>query len=237
MARLMFLSLMRFQIDPQLEPIMVKNQKPSVTYRETLLARYQGFCDAIAAIFFPYAEVVVHDLGTQSVVYIANNISKRMLGDASALDNIEFDSDENVLGPFEKLNWDGRAVRSVSIVVRDDQQQAIGVICLNLNIAVFEQARAALDLFVKGAKIVPQPDKLFKDDWQERINTYLHHWLQQNQLGLSTLSREHKRQLVHVLYEQGAFNGKSAANYVANVLDMGRATVFKHLKEIKEKNQ
>ena len=216
---------------------MAKNQKPPITYREALLARYQGFCDAIAAIFFPYAEVVVHDLGTQSVVYIANNISKRMLGDASALDNIEFDSDENVLGPFEKLNWDGRAVRSVSIVVRDDQQQAIGVICLNLNIAVFEQARAALDLFVKGAKIVPQPDKLFKDDWQERINTYLHHWLQQNQLGLSTLSREHKRQLVHVLYEQGAFNGKSAANYVANVLDMGRATVFKHLKEIKEKNQ
>ncbi len=216
---------------------MAKNQKPPITYREALLARYQGFCDAIAAIFFPYAEVVVHDLGTQSVVYIANNISKRMLGDASALDNIEFDSDENVLGPFEKLNWDGRAVRSVSIVVRDDEQQAIGVICLNLNIAVFEQARAALDLFVKGAKIVPQPDKLFKDDWQERINTYLHHWLQQNQLGLSTLSREHKRQLVHVLYEQGAFNGKSAANYVANVLDMGRATVFKHLKEIKEKNQ
>ena len=216
---------------------MAKNKKTPITYREVLLARYQGFCDAIAAIFFPYAEVVVHDLGTQSVVYIANNISKRMLGDASALDNIEFDSDENVLGPFEKLNWDGRAVRSVSIVVRDDEQQAIGVICLNLNIAVFEQARAALDLFVKGAKIVPQPDKLFKDDWQERINTYLHHWLQQNQLGLSTLSREHKRQLVHVLYEQGAFNGKSAANYVANVLDMGRATVFKHLKEIKEKNQ
>ena len=120
---------------------MAKNQKTPITYREVLLARYQGFCDAIAAIFFPYAEVVVHDLGTQSVVYIANNISKRMLGDASALDNIEFDSDENVLGPFEKLNWDGRAVRSVSIVVRDDEQQAIGVICLNLNIAVFEHER------------------------------------------------------------------------------------------------
>ena len=92
---------------------MAKNQKTPITYREVLLARYQGFCDAIAAIFFPYAEVVVHDLGTQSVVYIANNISKRMLGDASALDNIEFDSDENVLGPFEKLNWDGRAVSKV----------------------------------------------------------------------------------------------------------------------------
>jgi predicted transcriptional regulator YheO len=214
---------------------MAKNKKLTVSYKDQLLARYQGFCDGIAAIFFPYAEVVVHDLGTQSVVYLANNISKRALGDASALDNIQFDSDENVLGPFEKVNWDGRRVRSISIVVREDSGNPIGVICLNLNVAVFEQARDALDLFVKGAKLMPQPDKLFKDDWQERINTYLHHWLQQNQLGLSTLSRDHKRELVHALYEQGAFNGKSAANYIANVLDMGRATVFKHLKDLKEK--
>lgn len=213
---------------------MSKIKKSAVTYKAQLLSRYQGFCDAIAAIFFPYAEVVVHDLGTQSVIYIANNISKRALGDASALDNIEFDSDENVLGPFEKMGWDGRPIRAISIVARDDNQKAIGVICLNLNIAVFEQARNALDLFVTGVKLLPQPDKLFKDDWQERINTYLHHWLQEHQLGLSTLSREHKRQLVHALYEQGAFNGKSAANYVANVLDMGRATVFKHLKDLKD---
>ncbi len=120
--------------------------------------------------------------------------------------------------------------------MRDDDGQPIGVVCLNLNVSVFEQARDALELFVRGAKIMPQPDKLFKDDWQERINTFLHHWLNQHQLGLSTLSREHKRQLVRALYEQGAFNGKSAANYVANVLDMGRATVFKHLKDIKENN-
>lgn len=215
---------------------MTKKKKITVSHKLQLLARYQGFCDAIAAIFFPYAEVVVHDLGTQTVVYIANNISKRALGDASALDNIEFESEENVLGPFEKVNWDGRPIRAISIVVRDDDGQPIGVVCLNLNVSVFEQARDALELFVRGAKIMPQPDKLFKDDWQERINTFLHHWLNQHQLGLSTLSREHKRQLVRALYEQGAFNGKSAANYVANVLDMGRATVFKHLKDIKENN-
>ena len=35
------------------------------------------------------------------------------------------------------------------------------------------------------------------------------------------------------LHAEGAFRGKSAANYVANVLNMGRATVYKHLKELK----
>ena len=33
--------------------------------------------------------------------------------------------------------------------------------------------------------------------------------------------------------EQGAFKGKSAANYVAKVLSIGRATVFNYLKELR----
>ena len=42
-----------------------------------------------------------------------------------------------------------------------------------------------------------------------------------------------KRELVLALHAEGAFKGKSASNYVANVLNMGRATVYKHLKELK----
>jgi predicted transcriptional regulator YheO len=38
---------------------------------------------------------------------------------------------------------------------------------------------------------------------------------------------------VLALHAEGAFKGKSASNYVANVLNMGRATVYKHLKELK----
>ena len=41
------------------------------------------------------------------------------------------------------------------------------------------------------------------------------------------------RELVLALHAEGAFKGKSASNYVANVLNMGRATVYKHLKELK----
>mgnify|MGYP000384976042 CR=1 FL=1 len=44
---------------------------------------------------------------------------------------------------------------------------------------------------------------------------------------------QNKRELVLALHAEGAFKGKSASNYVANVLGMGRATVYKHLKELK----
>jgi predicted transcriptional regulator YheO len=52
-------------------------------------------------------------------------------------------------------------------------------------------------------------------------------------LSLNLLTRDHKRELVLALHAEGAFKGKSASNYVANVLNMGRATVYKHLKELK----
>lgn len=199
-----------------------------------MLSRYQSIADAIATLFYPYAEVVLHDLATQSVAYIANNFSKRELGDDSGLDELENTPDATVIGPYEKLNWDGRKLRSISVVLRDDAGAALGMMCVNLDISVFEGARAALDLFLSGSKLVAQPAVLFEDDWQERINRFIHGWLQQRQLSLSILNREHKRELVEALLHEGAFRGKNAANYVANVLGMGRATVFKHLKELKE---
>ncbi|MDF3194228.1 MAG: hypothetical protein CVV09_19340 [Gammaproteobacteria bacterium HGW-Gammaproteobacteria-13] len=198
------------------------------------LDNYRTIADAIATLFFPHAEVVLHDLRTQKVDYIANNISKRVIGDDAALeDMLSGEVDERTIGPYEKLNWDGQKIRSVSSVLRDANGTPIAVLCINLNISMFETAKQALELFLSSSKLVPQPDALFRDDWQERINTFLHSWLRQRQLGLNLLTREHKRELVEALHAEGAFKGKSAANYVANVLNMGRATVYKHLKEIK----
>ncbi|KWF96007.1 hypothetical protein WL94_09475 [Burkholderia cepacia] len=200
---------------------------------QLLLNRYRSVADGIAALFFPYAEVVIHDLTSQSIAYIANNLSKREVGDDSALEEIEGTAIENVMGPYEKMNWDGRRMRCVSVMVTGEPPDPVGVMCVNFNVAAFDDVKQVLDLFVTGASLVRQPEELFKDDWQERINAFLHGWLRERQLALNSLSRDHKRELVEALYAEGAFNGKSAANYIANVLDMGRATVYKHLKQMR----
>ncbi|PMS33349.1 putative transcriptional regulator YheO [Trinickia symbiotica] len=202
--------------------------------KDLLLTRYAPIADGIATLFFPYAEVVIHDLHDQKVLYLANNLSKREIGDDSALEEIEHSARERVIGPYEKLNWDGRKMRCVSNVLFDDRGQPAGMMCINFNIAAFEDVRSALDLFIKGAGVVAQPDELFRDDWQERINTFLHGWLRERQVALNALTRDHRRELVEALYAEGAFRGKSSANYVAKVLGMGRATVYKHLKQLKE---
>ncbi|MCB5312760.1 helix-turn-helix transcriptional regulator [Yersinia intermedia] len=198
-----------------------------------MLSRYQPIADAIATLFSPYAEVAIHDLASQKLVYIANNYSQRELGEDSNLSDLRFDQHSQVIGPYQKRNWDGRQLRSISTVLRDDNRQPIGLLCINLDITVFESAKTALELFLSGQQLQPQPEVLFQDDWQERINTYIHQWLQQQQLTLAALNNASRRMLIETLYQQGAFNGKNAAGYVAKILGIARATVYNHLKNIK----
>lgn len=198
-----------------------------------MLSRYQPIADAIATLFSPYAEIAIHDLASQKLVYIANNYSQRELGEDSNLNDLRFDQHSQVIGPYQKRNWDGRQLRSISTVLRDDNRQPIGLLCINLDITVFESAKAALELFLSGQQLQPQPEVLFQDDWQERINTYIHQWLQQQQLTLAALNNASRRMLIETLYQQGAFNGKNAAGYVAKILGIARATVYNHLKNIK----
>lgn len=213
---------------------MPRVQRTDAAARRRLLARSVPLADGIAALLYPFAEVVVHDLQTQTIVHLANNLSRRAIGDATALDDIEFDDDEGVIGPYEKRNWDGGLMRATSILLRDDQHQPIGVLCINVAISAFEQARATLDLLVHGVRVVPQPERLFRDDWQDQIVSFLHAWLASHHLALGALTRAQKRDLILALDTSGAFKGRNAVPYVAKVLDLGRGTVFKYLKAARD---
>lgn len=195
------------------------------------LTNYTTLADSMAQLLFPHAEVVLHDLATQTVVHIANNLSRRKLGDDSALEELSGDvNTQRSFGPYEKLNWDGRRIRSITSVLHDEEGAPEFALCINLDYSVLEQARDALNLFFQASRMVAQPQALFRDDWQERINTFLHGWLQERHLAISGLNRDQKRELVEALYREGAFEGRSAHDYVANVLNMGRATVYKYVK-------
>jgi len=192
----------------------------------------KSVADGIAALFFPSVEVVIHDVAAGKVAYIANNLSKRKPGDDAGLDDLQGETLAPVTGPYEKLNWDGKKMRSVSISTGDETTAGY-LLCINLSTAIFEEARNALELFLSVTRLQPQPEQLFRDDWQESINTFLHEWLRKKQISLATMTREHKRELVLDLHKEGAFRAKNAADYIAGVLSLGRSTVYKYIREVR----
>lgn len=187
---------------------------------------------AIQRLLHPHAEVVVHDIKQNKIVAIYNSYSNREVGDSSFLsEDEEMATLENCVGPYEKINWDGRKLKSVSGVIRDENDKAVGMLCINLDISVFEKLNDLISGFIRVDQLMPQPTPLFKDDWQEQINNYVHQYLNKHNLELETLTRHEKKELIEDLHDIGAFNGKNSAKYVAQIIKVSRATVYNYLAE------
>jgi predicted transcriptional regulator YheO len=196
------------------------------------LSAYYPLCDAISLLLQPQAEVVLHDLATETVAHIANPFSHREVGEPSLLHEIDFRPDVALIGPYEKVNFDGRRLKSVSAVLREDGR-AVGVICINLDVTHLQSAIELLTALTRVPPGAGQPAVLFQEDWHERINQYVHAWTARNGVVLTDLSRAQKLQLVGELAADGAFGGKHAAAYVSRVLQMSRASVYNYLRAAK----
>jgi predicted transcriptional regulator YheO len=194
------------------------------------LASYAPVCDAIALLFRPYAEVVLHDLSTETVVYLSNPFSKRELGEPSLLNEIDFKPSDIIIGPYEKVNWDGRRIKSVSAVLRA-HERAIGILCINVDVSHFHAVMQTLNALVSVPQAPEKPASLFKEDWHERINEYIQSWTRERGLSVTEMSRMQKQQLVTDLAGDGAFGGRNAAAYISRILGLGRATVYNYLKK------
>jgi len=195
------------------------------------LASYVPICDAIALLFRPYAEVVLHDLSTETVVHLSNPFSKRELGEPSLLHEIDFKPSDTIIGPYEKVNWDGRRIKSVSAVLRSGMR-AVGILCINVDVSHFHAVMQTLTALVAVPQTAEKPASLFKEDWHERINEYIQNWTRERGLTIAEMSRSQKQQLVMDLAGDGAFGGRNSAAYISRVLGLGRATVYNYLRRM-----
>lgn len=112
-----------------------------------LLREALPFAEAFARLLHPFAEVVVHDLSKDAIEAIYNPFSRRKVGDSSYLDRINFGEADTVIGPYEKTNWDGRPLKSISLVIRNLSGKAEGFLCVNMDISAFTSANAFLQSF------------------------------------------------------------------------------------------
>ncbi len=194
------------------------------------LNSYFSTAEAISLLFYPYAEVVLHDLKSGLIAAIYNNFSKRKIGDESLLEDIEnYNEFPNVFPVYLKTNWDGRKIKSISSTLRDQKGKAIGLLCINLDLSKWDELHHFLGSWLNNAS-QPQPAELFKDDWREKINSYVSDYLARLGITLKLLNKEKKKALVLALHKEGAFKAKNAANYIADVLDLSRATIYNYLK-------
>ncbi|WLR98308.1 helix-turn-helix transcriptional regulator [Shinella sumterensis] len=200
-----------------------------------LLVRHATTAAAISTLFYPHAEVVLHDLETGRIAGIWNAFSGRKPGMESLVDGeLEEAGEAGVYGPYEKTGDDGRRLKSVTSVLKDEFGQALGLLCINMDVSHFDAAAKLLSAFT--GTVAPRPPSLFSGDWREEINTALHDWLRNQGLALTALKKAERVALVAALEERGLFQTRNAVDHLASLIGASRASIYNYLADARRQN-
>jgi len=193
-------------------------------------------CDAVATLFSPHVEAVLHDLETGLIFHIANAFSKRRPGDSS-LNQAGLTStlEDDVIGPYGKSNWDGRRLKAITSVLRDTAGKPVGLLCINHDIeafaGIFDQLKSMMDI----AAPLPKTSALMAEDWREAVNAVIGEFLATHRTSLAGLTSTEVDGLLALLETRGVFAIRKAVPYVAEILKLSRATIYNRLGAIRQK--
>ena len=211
----------------------------------TALQPYVPIADALAQLFAPQVEVVLHDAVSGRIAYMAQAFSKRHVGDESLIEgDQDLPADSPVSPTYEKTNWNGHRLRCVSVALRDRRGKLEGYLCINHDVQALVGLQAALNLLLPAAPVPhavePAPAAmatLFAQDWREQINTWVGQFLREHRRTLDGLTLTDVLALLGALDARGAFAIRSAPRYVAEVLGVSRATLYSRLKQARQSNK
>lgn len=198
------------------------------------LENFIPLLDAIGKLFYPNVEVVLHDLDSQKLVHIFNAFSKREIGDKMINDVKDFkDLTQDIVGPYNKTNIDGKKLKSISTLLKDNNEKPIGIVCINFKTEVFDEMYESLKTLLNIEQNKTQPQTIFSQDWKEHTFNKIHLFLQEHDLKLELLKIKEKKELIIYLNSEGIFSIRNVVTYLCEILDISRATIYKWLKEIK----
>lgn len=189
------------------------------------------FIQAVVELFHPFVEGALHDLNTGVVAALFNNMSGRKVGEATPFKELNIPTDHfpDHFPPYYKTSSDGRKWKCISITVRDEKDQPVGLICLNLDVTLFQGLESQLSALLHLNEVRDNPIEMFKNHWQEEIHSQIDQFLKEQKLTLNRLNRTQKKELVGYLYQKGVFYIKNAAPFVADLLGISRATVYNYM--------
>lgn len=208
------------------------------------LKKYLPLVDFLAEVFGEDAEVVLHDVTDvdRSVVAIRNgHISGRCVGApaTNVVLKIMKDGTENAidyLTNYQGLSANGKALRSSTYFLHDDDRHLIGILCVNIDTSRLEQFRDYLNSVVQIKHDLNSNERVERFSGTVEELAYASIETVINAAGVSPqrMSQDEKIEIVRQLNDDGVFLLKGAISRIAARLEVSEATIYRYLNCVKK---
>ncbi len=209
---------------------------------DEIIESYLPMVDFIANVYGKHCEVILHDLRKleNSIIAIRNNhITGRNINDTItdfALDLIykEKYKKDNFICNYTGKTDDGRKnIRASTYFIRDDEDNLIGLLCVNVDVTVLINSRKVIDDFIIDGKDVEiKEQENFSLSINDHVSSLIIQTLAEFETEPLRMTMEEKKQVVKNLENKGVFMLKGVVNEVARSLKVSEQTVYRYLKEL-----
>ena len=203
---------------------------------EHLIGEAEKIAVALGRMFPGLCEVVLHDLRDprHAIRAIENNLSGRQVGDSATelgLARIADPEYPSVLQNYPNRFPDGRPVKSTSIGLKNAAGEYVAALCLNLDVSVLSPVTLALsNLVATETEHREQPLETLRDRNSRELRQTVEELAAERAATPRSLSRQDKKALVRQLHRDGYFDSRDAAQTIADLLGVSRATVYNYSK-------
>jgi predicted transcriptional regulator YheO len=203
---------------------------------EHLIGEAEKIAVALGRMFPGLCEVVLHDLRDprHAIRAIENNLSGRRVGDSATelgLARIADPEYPSVIQNYPNRFPDGRPAKSTSIGIKNEAGEYIAALCLNLDVSVLSPVTLALsNLVATDTEHREQPLETLRDRTTRELRRTVEELAAERAATPRSLSRGDKKELVRRLHRDGYFDSRDAAQTIADLLGVSRATVYNYTK-------
>lgn len=198
----------------------------------------------IAASFGRNCEVILHDLRhpEHSIVAIEGNVTDRHIGGSVTQIGLALIAEGDAAQ--DRLNYitrapNGRVVKSSTIVLRDREDQVIGLLCINCDITDLRLVANTIgELAGLGLGLGSEPPSIaFVDDIDKVIQAVIDE--EEVALGRSIdrMTKQDRLAIFQALDRRGVFSLQRSVPHVAEYLRISRATAYSYLEEIRSADE
>lgn len=216
-----------------MEEIMGKKMHPTI---QSMIPLIEG----IATTFGKNCEVVLHEINgsKRSIVAISNgHVTGRAIGDSPleiGIKALNKDDDVKNILNYKNKTSDGRILKSSTTFIRDENDEIIGCLCINIDISQFVLAQKALEeILYTSTNTEVSLDNNTLNNVNDVLVNIVQQTLEDTGKPVAYMNKDEKVGIVKKLNDQGAFLIKGAIDYVAKILCVSRYTIYNYLDEIR----
>lgn len=196
--------------------------------------------DCVAQVFGSNCEVVLHSLKDpgHSVIKIANgHVTGRKVG--SPLTDFSIDilrkaksSGKDIIRSYFNRLDDGTPLKSADVVIKDDQGNPIGLLCINIDLSIplFDFIR---ELMAKGRQFSEEVVERFPSHPNDLVLRMLEVVTVRVNSQRETSSSDRNKEIVIELYKSRIFDVRGAIDIIAKKIGISRYTVYNYIREAK----